>query len=339
MRAKGITLRTTRLVPALLAGATILLTLTACDAPFGLGLPTTRALENGAADTLSRAASLELSGTYRESGTDWSIDLQLKRPATQHVTIGSSGEKLEAITVDGLAYFRGRDFLAQHLGSDPLSQTIVKATGNAWWQGLAASVPSLPDLTDGSSLRSAFLGPAVTKRTDHVAVGGVEAVDLAGPRADVYIASAPPYQLLRIHMNSGVVVDGIGEAELRYGNFGKDFQIAAPTDVIDFSNLSTLPPVYSVVSVDTSRCGAPCIVSATVKNLGGMSGAVAQSSVTFTMSGAASGQVLGSCSALVQPDVGYNSTTTASCTIAGLTSQPDNAATVTATPTNPGRGS
>jgi hypothetical protein len=38
------------------------------------------------------------------------------------------------------------------------------------------------------------------------------------------------------------------------------------------------------------------------------------------------------------PDVGYNSTTTARCTIAELNTQQLNAATVTATVENPGRG-
>jgi hypothetical protein len=43
---------------------------------------------------------------------------------------------------------------------------------------------------------------------------------------------------------------------------------------------------------------------------------------------------LGSCQAQVQPDVGYNATTTVSCTIDGVQAQ--NAAVVTASATNPG---
>ncbi len=312
--------------------------LAACNAPFGIGLPTTRALENGAADTLSAASSVEISGSYREAGTDWSVDLKLTRAGNEHVVVSSAGGKLEAISAGGYAYFRGQAFLAQHLGSDPASQSIIKAAGNAWWKGLAATIPVMPDLTDGGRFRAAFLGSAVTQRSDHVSIDGVDAVDLAGPRADVFIASAPPYRLVHLRMQHGVVVDGVGEGDFAFGNFGKDFQITAPTDVIDFSNLSTLPPVYTVVAVDSTRCGSPCVVSATLKNLGGMTGAVGPSSVTFSIAGSASGKVLGTCSATVQPDVGYNSTTTVSCTIAGLSGQVDNAATVTATPTNPGRG-
>ena len=310
----------------------------ACDAPLGIGLPTTRALESGAADSLSSARSFEVTGSYTTSGTPWSIDLQLVRPDTEHVVMASNGTKLEAIAIGRASYFRGRDFLAKHMGSDPSSMSIVKAAGNAWWKGTDAYIPPLLELTNGESLRTAFLGPAVTRRVDHVSVFGVDAVDLSGPRADVFVSSAPPYRLLRLKIKPGVVVDGIGAGDLRYARFGADFHIAVPTDVIDFSNLSTLPPVYTVLGVDSTRCGSPCIVSATVKNLGGATGAVAPSSVTFTMTAAASGQVMGSCVAQVIPDVGYNSTAPVSCTIGGLSGQGDNAATITATPVNPGRG-
>jgi hypothetical protein len=67
-----------------------------------------------------------------------------------------------------------------------------------------------------------------------------------------------------------------------------------------------------------------------------MTHAQAPSTVTFTMADAGSGQKLGSCQATVQPDVGYNATTTVSCAI-GVPAT--NAAVVTATAVNPGRGS
>jgi len=55
------------------------------------------------------------------------------------------------------------------------------------------------------------------------------------------------------------------------------------------------------------------------------------------MTDVASGQALGSCKATVQPDVGYNSTTTVSCTIGSVSSRQVNAAVVTAVADNPGR--
>jgi hypothetical protein len=125
--------------------------------------------------------------------------------------------------------------------------------------------------------------------------------------------------------------------DLTFTNFGHDFGFAAPADVIDFSNLSSLPPLYTVQSVDTSKCGTPCTVSAVIKNLGGRSGGSGPSTITFTMVDSASGDVLGSCIATVVPDVDYNSTATVSCTIGNSTTPAIISATVTAVPFNPGR--
>jgi hypothetical protein len=318
------------------AAASVLTVLAACDAPFGLGLPTTRALESGATGTLSAAQSFEITGSYTESGDRWSIDLQIARPDREHAVVSGAQVNVEAIVLGKDAYFRGQLFLSQHMGSDPLSRNLVKAAGNAWWRGSASNAPQLSDLTDASAFRSAFLGPSVTQRTDHVSVDGVDAVNLSGPRADVSIAAQPPYHLLRVRMKKGVAIDGLGEGDLRFDNFNRSFGIAAPTDVIDFSNLSTLPPIYTVVSVDTSGCGSVCVVSALVKNLGGMQGARGPSTITFTMTAAASGSVIGSCHAQVTPDVGYNATTTVSCTMGNLSGQQGNAAIVIAVADNPG---
>ncbi|GAC1508241.1 MAG: hypothetical protein NVS1B3_09320 [Candidatus Dormibacteraceae bacterium] len=324
-------------VLAAVAGAAIVVALSACGLPFGVGQPTTRALETGAADTLTAAKSFEISGTYTESGTRWSIDLQLTRPDAQHALVSSTAVKLEAIVLGSVVYFRGNDFLSQHMGSDPLSRNLVKAAGNAWWKGSTNQLPRLPNFTDGASFRETFLGTAVTQRTDHVLVDGLDAVELSGPRAAVFIAADAPYRLVRVQVKRAAEIDGMSDSDLYFKNFDQDFRTAAPADVIDFSNLSTLPPVYSVVSVDTFGCGSPCAVAAQLKNVGGLTGAKALSTVTFTLTDTASRQVLGSCQAVVQPDVGYNSTTRVACTMAGLNGQQVNAATVTATAENPGR--
>lgn len=337
----------------MVAGAAVLAALSACDPSFALGQPTTRALEDGAAASLDAAKSFRISGSYTDQATTLTapassartnpagarvgVDLEFVRPSTAHVVVSAADVKLEAIVLGSDAYFRGNQFLSQHMGSDPVSRNLVRVAGNAWWKGSAGEVPRLPDLTDGKSFRSTFLGTAVTQRTDHVSVNGLDAVELSGPRADVFIASNPPHRVLRLHIKNGVVVDGISDGDLRFDNFDRDFQIAAPSDVIDFSNLSTLPPIYTVVSVDTSGCGSPCAVLALLKNLGGVSGAQAPSTITFTVTDSASGQALGSCQVQVQPDVGFNSTTKVACTMAGLNGEQVNAATVTATADNPGR--
>lgn len=333
-----------------------LLAVSSCDLPFGLGTPSTRALENGIVASLD-AAGFEVGGAYTQvapgsvvqvasgpriaapaAGATWNIDMQLSRhPAGQHMQLSTTGVKLEAIVIGDNAYFRGRDFLYQFLGGDPQTRDLAKAAGNSWWKGPAELVPQLPDLTNSVAFRSSFLGSAVSSRADHVTVAGVDAVELSGARADVYVASTAPYQLLRVVLQQRVTVDGITRADLSYSNFGHDFGIAAPKDVIDFSNLSTLPPLYTVVSVDASRCASPCVVSAVVKNIGGPSGAVAPSTVVFTLTDPASGTVGGTCTATITPDVGFNATTTVSCTIP-LSGPAPNAAIITATPQNPGRG-
>jgi hypothetical protein len=318
-----------------LALTAVLGLLSACDAPFNLGQPSTRALENGAADTLSAARSFELTGSYTESADRWTIDLQMARPVSQHVVVSKSGVTLEAIVV-GEVYFRGSKFLSDHMGTDLISRNLVKAAGNGWWKGSPGlAVPQLPDLTDGAGLRSTFLGSAVSQRIDHVVVDGLDAVNLSGPRADVFVAATPPHRLLHVRLKKGASVDGLSDADFRYSNFDKDFRIVAPTNVIDFSNLSSLPPIYTVVTVNTSKCTAPCVVSALLKNLGGTNGAKAPSTITFTMTNSATKQTVGSCQVEVSPDVGYNATTTVSCTIA--LAQQFSAGSVTATPDNPGR--
>jgi len=306
----------------------------ACDLPFQLGQPTTRELETGAADSLSNSTTFTLKGTYADAaGSAWTINAVLLRPDREDVTVTGNGAQVEAILIGPQAYFSGQAFLAKHMGSDPLSQNLVKAVGNAWWKGSTTLAPQLPDLTTGKAFRATFLGAAVTQRTDQVSIDGADAVELSGPRADVYIQAAAPHYLLHVRLRDGAVIDGLARADLDYSNFNGKVDISAPTDVIDFSNLTTLPPIYTVVSVDTSRCVTPCVVSAVLKNLGGMAGAKAPSTVTFTL--AYAGTALGACQAVVSPDVAYNSTTTVSCTIV-FTGQVAASAVVTATADNPG---
>jgi hypothetical protein len=326
---------------AVLVGVAAATALAACDPPLNLGQPSTRALENGASGGLTTANSFEIAGSYSESGESWLIDLQVVKPATQHLVVTKGDLKLEAIVFTDpaglkVAYFRGNQFLSQHMGNDLASRNLVRAAGNAWWKGSADQVPQLPDFTNGTGFRATFLGTALSQRTDHVTVDGVDAVNLSGPRADVFVAAASPYQLLRVHMKKGSAIDGLSDADFTFSNFDQDFKIAAPTDVIDFSNLSTLPPIYTVLSVDTSKCVSPCIVSATLKNLGGKLNAKAPSTINFAMVDAATKLTVGSCSVQVKPDVGYNATTKVSCTMSAVNGEQVNAATVTATPDNPG---
>src|SRR5207302_5497169 len=118
-----------------LVGAVVVAALSACDLPLALDLPTTRSLESGATGSLLAADSLEITGSYSEGTSRWSIDLQLSRPGSEHVTVTTSDVKLEAITIGNDAYFRGQQFLSAHMGSDLVSRSFVKAAGNGWWKG------------------------------------------------------------------------------------------------------------------------------------------------------------------------------------------------------------
>ena len=314
-----------------------LVALAACDPPFGLGLPTIRALNSGAGDSLDAAASLRISGSYTESSTVWKIELEIVKPKAEHVVLSSRDVNLEAIITDQGSYFRGRQFLASNLASDPYSQSLVQAAGDAWWMGFPAAAPQLPDFTKGAGLRSTFLGTAVTSRTDHVSVGGVPAVELSGRRADVYLNQAPPYRVLRVRMNPGVTVDGISGADFTYSDYGLVRAIAPPRGALDFADLSTLPPIYTVVSVDTSGCTYPCVVAAVLKNLGGKAPARSPSVVTFTMTDPQTNSAIGTCAVAVRPDVGHSATTRVSCAFTVINGADHNAALVTAAANNPGQ--
>lgn len=315
-----------------------LLCLSACTNPLDVASrPSTRTLEDGAANSLIAARSFEITGDYTQGTDRWSIDVQIVPPDKEHASITGPTVKLEAIIIGSSAYYRGQQFLVQHTSSDPNTVSLVRAAGNAWWKATTGGLVRFPDFTDGQSFRTTFLGPVASRRIDNVKVDGQPAVDFAGVRGDVYLAASPPYEPLRVHLNPRVAVDGLTAADLRFINFNKDFAITAPQNVIDFSNLSTLPPIYYVVAIDTSGCASPCVLSAQLKNLGGQGGAKAPSSVAFTVTDAATSKQVGTCSAVISPDVGYNATTSAGCTIGNLSGQSLNAAIVSAAVDNPGR--
>lgn len=320
----------------LLTAAATMLLVAGCDLPLGLGFATTRELEDAALGELASAKSFEVSGSYIELEDHWIIDVQVARPRSKHVTVERNGVRLEAILIGTARYFRSQKVLAQQLGTDHASRNLEQAAGNAWWTGLGAPGPDPFDFTDAATLKAALINSDLVTRRDRVTMNGVETAELSGARAEVYIEEAAPHRLIRLRTRAGAVVEGIRQADLDFGHYGADFKIAAPRDVINFADLTTLPPNYTVVSVDTSGCGSPCLVQATLKNLGGRNGAKAPSTVSFQMSDLVSGRAIGGCTGTVAPDVDYNATTTVSCTIAEAAGADFAGAKVTAIPNNPG---
>src|SRR5256885_11575884 len=138
----------------LVAGA--VLTLSACDLPFGIGSPTTRALESGAAASLQQR-TLEITGVTTQTvvappppivsgarvsapavGTRWTIDLQLSnQPPARRMSVSNGDGKLDAIVLPSVPYFSGQAFLLQFLGGDPRSRDLAPAAGNRMWTGPA----------------------------------------------------------------------------------------------------------------------------------------------------------------------------------------------------------
>src|SRR5215831_1347386 len=99
--------------------AAAVLALSACDLPFGVGTPTTRALEGGVEDSLNSSSSFEVTGFYTQvqtpppaplvsgarvtppqAGARWTIDLHVNSGlAAQHMLLTTTGVKLEAIVL------------------------------------------------------------------------------------------------------------------------------------------------------------------------------------------------------------------------------------------------
>ncbi|HEV2953090.1 MAG TPA: hypothetical protein VG015_03265 [Candidatus Dormibacteraeota bacterium] len=310
--------------------------LPACDLPFGLSLARTPDLLNGAATQLATASTFEVTGAYTVAGSPWLIDVQVVRPNTEHVKVNEKGIDLEGIQIGARAYFRGQAFLAQQLGSAPNVTNLVKAVGDRWWTSGSSTPPDFSAFTDPTRIKADFLNTLLVTRKDHLLVEGTDTAELSDPQQDLYVQEVSPHRLVRLHLKTGSTVAGISNGNIDFTNYGKDFGIVPPPEVIDFNNLSTLPPNYTVLSVDTSGCGiSTCVVAAKVQNLGGTTGAMAPSTVSFAVVDTGSGKAIGNCVATVSPDLAYNATGVVSCVVPGVSAASFVSAQVTATPTNP----
>src|SRR5260221_5453394 len=212
----------------LLTGLAALLVLSACEPPLGLGLATTRELENGALAGLGSARSVERAGSYLDSGDPWQVDVQVGQDGARHLVASSRGMDLEAILIGKDGYFRSQDLLARQLNGSPGSQSLARAAGNGWWKGPLASTPTFADFTQGDRVKATFINADLASRRDHVTDVGMDTAELSGPRADVYIEEAAPHELVRLRMQPGTTVDGITRADLRYRHYGADFKFVPP---------------------------------------------------------------------------------------------------------------
>lgn len=304
----------------LLTSATALM-IAACGLPFGLGKPSTSQLENGAADNLAKAKSFEAQGTFSESGTDYKFDTKYAAPNTEDVQVIQGNLSYELLQMNGTVYFKGSDYLATVLGSDPNAQQILKGVGTRWFTSKSATPIDLSDITNANKVKANFLNTIATKRADDVITNGQDTAELTLVDGIVDITENTPYRLVRLRSLKGQTLNGVTGFDMTFSNYDKDFGIQAPTDVFDFDDPTTWPPLYKVDSVaqktiaGTTSCDDPCTLTATVENVGGVKGASAPSTVTFTLSSAADKSTLGTCKVTIQPDKPHAQQFTVSCSI------------------------
>src|SRR5260221_3657291 len=114
----------------LLTGLAALLVLSACEPPLGLGLATTRELENGALARLASARSVELAGSYLDSGDPWQVVVQVRQEGARHLVASSRGMDLEAILIGKDCYLRSQELLTLQLNGRLRTHSLAKSARN-----------------------------------------------------------------------------------------------------------------------------------------------------------------------------------------------------------------
>jgi hypothetical protein len=287
-----------------------------CGLPFGgKSLPSTSDLVNGAADGFAKAKGLEINGTFVQNSFNYTIDMQISPPSDAHLTMTQNSLQIESEQVSGKVFYRGRDFVASVLGTSAANQQIAKAVGDRWFTSKSAAPIDLSGLSDPTKVKANFLSTVSVKRKDNVSSSGVNTAELTGDDYILNITEATPYRLVFLRTAPGKTVQEMTQANLTFSNYDKDFAIVAPTNVFDVDDHSTWPPMYVYSSINNSKCDDPCILSADFQNSGGMTGASAPSTATFSLTNKADGSDLGSCKGTIQPDVANGSKVTVSCSI------------------------
>lgn len=298
------------------AGLVGLVGLASCDLPFGLSLPSTSDLLNGATDQLGKTHSLEFVGPFTESGKRFVMDIQLLRPESVHASGTIDGANVEIIQVGTKLWIRGVDFLLAST-TDASTKQLFKSLGDRWWVSTVESAPDFSFLTDVSKVKAGLLESLVSARRDHVNVGGEDTAEVSEQGVTLNITETKPYRIVRDRIPGHAKGSDVSAADILFKNYGRSFAITAPTDAISPDDPTTMPPLYQVTSIDLTGCthsGQDCVVAAVVKNAAGPKGSTASASVTFTMTNA-SGGTIGTCKVTISPDLPSGGTQTVRCTI------------------------
>ena len=303
----------------LLTSATALV-IAACGLPFGLGHPSTSQLENGAADNLAKARSVEAKGAFTQGPITYDLDTKYVAPSTEDVHVTQGTLSYEALQIDGKIYLKGSGYLQSQITDQTEARQLAKVVGDRWYTSKDAQPVDTSAITDASKVKANFLTTIATKRNDDVIVDGQNTAELTLSDFILNITEDSPYRLVRLRSANGKTVQGISKVDMRFTNYNKDFGLVTPTNVFDFDDPTTWPPRYVVDSVSqkvipgSTSCDDPCVLSAEVQNSGGLKGASAPSTVNFVLT-ASNQSSLGSCKATIQPDRPHGQKFTVSCSI------------------------
>ena len=294
---------------------------TACGLPFGgPKLASTADLINGAADTISNATGLTVTGTFAVGADNYSFNMDLAPPDAAHATVTKNQLVIEITQIGDKVYFHSPDALREGFGSSDVGQQLARGLADRWYTTKDAGVVDLTSFSKPSSVKANFLTTLDVSRKDNLDSNGVKVAELSTADYKAYITEASPHRLLVAETLPGKSIEILSNLKFAFTNYNEKFDIQAPTDVIDFDDHNTWPPFYQRVSVSASRCSTPCTLSATFQNYGGIAKAPAASYVLFTLSRTSGGGGdLGKCTKSISANVGYNKRVTVSCTIGGAT--------------------
>lgn len=290
----------------------------ACGLPFGIGHPSTSDLEKGAADSLASAKSFETKATYQDGGKAYDLDIEYARP-TIHIAGKQGDNEFEMLSFQNKTYYKGRAFLTSLL-VDPNAVMELKGSDDRWVTGTQLTPVDSSAITDPGKTRLLLSGPAAN-RQDDVSFDGQNTAELTLPAAIVNITESTPYRLLRLRSIPGQSQEGVSNVDAAFSNYNQSFTIAAPTNAFDLDDPSTWPPLYRADSVhqetipNTNSCNDPCVLGATMENIGGVNGASSPSTVTFSLTSDADNSSLGSCKVTIQPDRPHGQQFSVSCSI------------------------
>ena len=285
----------------------------------GLGRASTSDLINGAAYELAHATGLELEGAFTKDKTDMSVDIQTNPPHSAHITASkqepnSQAIQVEMIQIDQKDYYRSVDLARVAAAASASAELVAHMVGGRWFTYKATPL-DLGVSANTGDIKASFLTDLSVARKDDVDVGGQGTAELSTGNYLINITEAAPHRLVFLRTAAGKTVKGLSLVHMLLRDYNKDFAIKAPTIAVDLDDPASWPPLYSVLSVENSRCGTPCTLSAQIKNLGGGGAATEPSTLTFEVINSATKQVLGSCAVTIRPDLAHNQTATERCTI------------------------